>query len=221
MRTSDYRHYPDSKATCSCWCSLLLQTMLSAPGPHLSTLFVTLFINQMILKFPHGDGGSVVGGALSGRLRLIVGQQVQHAALAHRMLCAAPHGAPACGALPHARRSRGALSPPPRRRCRRRVEVHTLARRHDTRRRVFWRQRGVNRGGPQRRDGHGAPERHQFRGHGGGLYGVAQREMLPAPLFLSCPPPTPSQFYHHGEKGIQLLFLLQNASPLSHRAHSP
>jgi hypothetical protein len=48
--------------------------MLSAPGTHLSTLFVTLFINQMILEFPLGDGASVVGGALSGRLRLIVGQ---------------------------------------------------------------------------------------------------------------------------------------------------
>ena len=28
--------------------------------------------------------------------------------------------------------------------------------------------------GPQRRDGHGAPERHQFRGLGGGLYGVGR-----------------------------------------------
>jgi hypothetical protein len=54
-----HRHYPDRKATCSCWRSLLVQTMLSAPGPHLSTLS----INQMILTFPHGDGASVVSSA--------------------------------------------------------------------------------------------------------------------------------------------------------------
>ncbi len=48
--------------------------------------------------------------------------------------------------------------------------------------------------GPQRRDGHGAPERHQSVVRGGAQWCGAQREnkMLRAPLFLLCPPQTPS-----------------------------
>ena len=70
--------------------------------------------------------------------------------------------------------------------------------------------------GPQRRDGHGAPDRHQFRGSWGGLNGVgrsAKKKCCEHRSFCRAllRHPRSSQYDH--QKVNQLLFLLQNEFP--------
>ncbi len=68
--------------------------------------------------------------------------------------------------------------------------------------------------GPQCGDGHGAPERHQFRGLLGGLYGVGaarKKKCCEHRSFCRALRRHPRSSHHHDLNGIQLLFLLQNA----------
>ena len=74
--------------------------------------------------------------------------------------------------------------------------------------------------GPQRRDGHGAPKRHQFRGLGGALWCGAQRKKKCCEhrSFCRALRRHPRASHHHDQKGIQLFFLFQDECP-RHRAH--